>query len=218
MGRGTFWTPGMGCGLGLALLTTACGGGGSGSTPTSPSPAPVSATYRGATTDATGDALTGFGVRTAPDLTEATLDAANGTLTIRVRFAPGTFDRAALSTQILMDTDQATASGLPGIGASGPDGGIIGPDWLLNVEPTESYLLDCRALRQGACAPGPSVGTTTFVSDGFNVSVSLATLADDGKLAFKVLVGGISGAGRTATYTDDLDVMPDVGRSAARVE
>lgn len=218
MRRGTFWRPRTGCGVGLALLAVACGGGGGGSTPTSPSPAPVTAAYRGATTDGTGDALTGFGVRTAPDLTQATLDAANGTLTIRVRFAPGTFDRTALSTQILMDTDQVTASGLPGIGASGPDGGLIGPDWLLNVEPTESYLLDCRALRQGGCAPGAAVTTTTFVSDGFDVTVSLSTLADDGRMSFKVLVGGISGAGRTATYTADLDVMPDVGQPAARVE
>jgi hypothetical protein len=203
--------------LGTALVAAACGGGGGG-TPTSPAPAPVAATYRGQASDGSGDALSDPRLRVPPDLTQTTVTAANGTLTISVRFAPGTFDRATLSTQVLMDTDQVISTGLPGIGSTGPDGGVIGADMLLNVEPTESYLLDCRILRQGECNPGSAVTGTVFVADGFDATVSLSLLGDDGRLSFKVLVGGIFGSGRSATYTDDLDVMPDVGRPATRVE
>lgn len=205
--------------LGMLATAPACGGVGGGPTaPTTPTPAGASATYRGQTVDATGDAIGATGLGVVPDLTQATLAVSNGLLTVSVRFAPGTFNRAMLSTQVLFDTDQESSTGLPGIGSDGPDGGILGPDMLLNVEPTESYLLDCRTLRAGQCASGSAVQGTVFVADGFDVSVSLTLLGDDGRLSFKVLVGGIFGSGRAASYTDDLDVMPDVGRAAARVE
>lgn len=200
----------------MLAVAPACGAGNGG--PTAPTPAMTTTATRGQASDPTGDAVSSPGLRVPPDLTQATLTASNGVMTVSVRFAPGTFDRATLSTQVVFDTDQQTSTGLPGIGTDGPDGGVIGADMLLNVEPTESYLIDCRTSRPGQCVGGGAVPGTVFVADGFDVSVSLTQLGDDGRLSFKVLVGGIFGSGRTASYTDDLDVMPDVGRPAVRVE
>lgn len=202
----------------LAASGAGCGGGG-GESPTSPSPTPQA--LRGQALDATGDARADASLRVPPDLTEATLTTTNGVVSIRVRFAPGTFDRSTLSTQLDFDTDQNTATGLPGIGAQGPDGGVIGTDFFINVEPAETYVADCRTPQQGQCRRGATApaSSTQFVADGFDLTVSLSLLGgDDGRMSFKVLVAGIVGVGSQATFTPDLDVMPDVGRPATRVE
>ena len=83
--------------LALSLAAVGCGGA---SSPTAPSPS-AAVELRGQAADAVGDAASHPTLRVAPDLVSTTIGVSGTTVTIAVRFASGTFDRAALSTQVM---------------------------------------------------------------------------------------------------------------------
>ena len=72
--------------LAAVLLASGCGG-----STASPSPAALHAEVG----DPVGDALADPSARVSPDLTHATVDVSNGSITVAVRFAPGAFDPAS---------------------------------------------------------------------------------------------------------------------------
>jgi len=166
-------------------------------------------------TDPSGDAATDSRVVTSPDLISMTATAAGGTLTLSVRFAPGTFDSQTTEAEVLLDTDQNPTTGSPGSDAGGVhDAGIIGVDYLMRMG---SALNGSQArVFQYAGTPNSftAIGSTTvtFVTDGMDVTIPLSLLGhDDGQMNIKVTTAAqVSPTGSTGV----LDYMPDVGVAA----
>lgn len=92
----------------------------------------------------------------SPDLVSATVETSQAEVRIAVRFAPGTFDRNSSSIEIRLDTDENTATGLPGIGAEGTDAALIGVDYIVKslrpgFGPPRNGVHRCPVRRPSAC-------------------------------------------------------------------
>ncbi|HEU4937884.1 MAG TPA: pentapeptide repeat-containing protein [Vicinamibacterales bacterium] len=144
-------------------------------------------------------------VTPSPDLVSTTVLNTGAALVFQVRFAAGTFDPVTTEAQLLLDTDQAAATGHPGIDSGClADAAQIGSEFIVNA------TIDGGAILQylGQCNQFgflSDVGVT-IVADGYDITVPLATLNDDGLLNYKV-VTFVPGSGV-------LDVMPNVGLPA----
>jgi hypothetical protein len=184
----------------------ACGNGGS---PTSPSSA-AAMILRGTVTDPFGDSVRLSSIPISPDLVGATIEVANGSVTITVSFASGTLTQPDAYIVVSLDTDQNPATGYPGVSTGGTDAGVIGGDYLV-------YIVDPRGSTRVAIAHAigmaeTTVGTATVAfpsSDVAQVTFPLSLLGStDGHMNFKVTASQWLSA---STYTAVLDVMPDVG-------
>ena len=159
-------------------------------------------------TDPSGDALVSD-VSPSPDLTSVTVFDVGGSFLFKVRFAPGTFVVSSNFAQLLLDIDRNPSTGHPGINsACVTDAANIGSEYLVNMH--SAQLLHYN----GTCNSFSFVSSlaVSIVADGYDVTVPLSSLGDDGLLNFKVLAAGRFAGGGT---TGVLDVMPNVGLPAA---
>jgi len=154
--------------------------------------------------DPSGDS-TPSSITPSPDLVSTTVLNTGTALVFQVRFAAGTFDPVTTEAQLLLDTDQAAATGHPGIDSGClADAAQIGSEFIVNA------TIDGGAILQylGQCNQFGFLSDigVTIVADGYDITVPLATLNDDGVLNYKV-VTFVPGSGV-------LDVMPNVGLPA----
>jgi hypothetical protein len=164
----------------------------------------------GAVSDPTGDAVAASGVAISPDLVSTTVVNTGTALVFQVRYASGTFDPETTTAQLMLDTDQNAATGHSGIDSScGPDAGVLGSEFIVNADGAGSSgsVIGNGGIFQylGTCNQFGAVGTAgvTIVANGYDITVDLATINDDGILNYKV-VTFVPGSGV-------LDVVPDVG-------
>jgi hypothetical protein len=205
----------------VCLSLVGCGDSKTPTSPTSPSPQPTSTpmacaglVLSAAMSDATGDALTGGLPRPGPDLTEVRAAVSGCQLSMTIVFAPGTLSLADTSWQVLLDTDEDPATGVPGRNANHADPTAIGADYLVQ-RGSESGLADVFRSAGSGGFTGP-VATVPVAIDGDQVSfvVPLAVLGgDDGRLVFSVNDEAQLSSG---TFTPVLDYLPDLGAALPR--
>ena len=196
----------LGLFLSSAFVFHSCGS----STSTSPTSTPSCPKFRGAVTDATGDTFADpFGrVPVSPDLTAATIEVCNGTLTLTVSFATGTFLSNQTLVTVSLDTDENVGTGVVFLGdvTLGADFGILA------TSPGGSGQAQIRKWDPAANALTINTGTAsvTFPRSGqMQVAVPLSLLGnDDGRLAFKVYAAHWL---TSTTSSGTLDVMPNTG-------
>ena len=155
-------------------------------------------------TDSAGDSIPSS-VTPSPDLISTTVLNTGTALVFQVRFAAGTFDPVTTEAQLLLDTDQAAATGHPGIDSGClADAGQIGSEFIVNAN------IDGGAILQylGQCNQFGFLSETgvTIVADGFDITVPLSAINDDGVLFYKVVT--------FVPASGVLDVMPNVGLPA----
>jgi hypothetical protein len=167
----------------------------------------------------TGDSVFTTEAAPAPDIASISATAANGALTLSVRFAQGAFDPHRTSVSFHLDTDQNPATGQPGVAASGTlDNGIIGVDYIVNIG-SDYYGASASLLKYGGTlnfftgvAGGPF--PVTYTADGMDVTIPLSAIGNtSGLINFKatsVLQVSVNG------FTGILDTAPDVGLAAAQ--
>ena len=165
----------------------------------------ASAAGGGSVSDPSGDSIPNGIVPTSPDLVSTTVVNTGTALVFQVRFASGTFDPATTIAQLLIDTDQNAATGHPGTDAGCvADASVIGSEFIVNAgfdgAFIQQYLGSCNAFGPVGDAP------VEIVAAGYNITLPLATLNDDGLVNYKV-VTFVNGSGV-------LDVMPSVGLPA----
>jgi hypothetical protein len=182
------------------------------SSATTPAPTPTPA-IRADVTDATGDAAPDARVAVAPDLVRATASVENGTLTLVVSFAPGTFDRQTTRVAALFDTDQNPATGI-----RQPDG--LGADYGLDLFPAASQATITRADEAGcaarnACFVTAGSASITVLADGIQAVVPLSAIgSSSGRLSFLINTYVL-----VAPLTPVLfDYLPDANLAPARVQ
>jgi hypothetical protein len=188
------------------LFASACGSSSNG--PTSPS-MPVARTLRGVVSDPAGDAH-----RTSanpPDLTSATIEVANGSVSITVDYTPGSVSASDVYIVVVLDTDMNPATGYPGVTGGATDSSLIGGDYLISIPmaPASSVVAITRATSATALT---RVGTTTvsFGATEAQLSFPLALLVGtDGHMAFKVVSAQYLNG--TTSTTGVSDIMPDAG-------
>jgi hypothetical protein len=153
------------------------------SSTTNPSQVPL--TLHGEVSDPIGDTVSDSRVPVPPDLVHATIDVTTGNMTLVVTMAPGTFDRQTTRIAALLDTDQNPSTGIL-------QGDGIGADYALDLAAGTGQASITKA-DQAGCAAHLScfnpVGSTgiTFVSNGMQVVVSLATLGNaNGRMNFQL--------------------------------
>jgi len=156
----------------------------------------------GTVTDPTGDAAASGIVAPSPDLVSTTVVNTGTALVFQVRFAAGTFDPLTSFAQVLIDTDQNAATGHPGIDSGcATDAGVVGSEFIVTAGIDGAfighYLGSCNAFET------IDVRSVEVVAGGYNITVPLAILNDDGLVDYKV-VTFVNGSGV-------LDVMPNVG-------
>jgi hypothetical protein len=191
--------------LAAVLLASGCGG-----STAAPSPAALHAEI----SDPAGDALADPSARVSPDLTHATIDVANGSLTVAIRFAPGAFDPATSRVTVQLDTDQNPATGIRL--ANG-----FGVEYAIDMPAFSSQANVLKAVPNAACTTiDPcyvQAGTVplSVSSDGMTAAVPLSLLGNaDGRLMFRV-IAYVSLPGVASAYTDD--AMPDMTLPPAHV-
>ena len=190
----------------FSLTLLSCLGCGSGTQPETP--------LIGMATDPVGDMT-----RPGADLVSGRIEVIDGEVLISVRWAPGTFIRDTSRVTLLLDTDQNPLTGALGINSTHTvDADVIGSEFVFEFGATSRstdivrhvYINpDNWSLQDLDCC-------ISYPGDGIDVRFSLAMLGDDdGLMDFKMVSsvdvepGGFSGW---------LDVMPDVGLPATRVE
>ena len=184
------------------------------SSATTPSPAPTpTPAIRADVTDATGDAAPDARVAVAPDLVRATASVENGTLTLVVSFAPGTFDRQTTRVAVLFDTDQNPATGI-----RQQDG--LGADYGLDLFPAAPQATITRADEAGcaarsACFVTAGSASITVLADGIQAVVPLSAIGSStGRLSFLINTYVL-----VAPLTPVLfDYLPDANLAPARVQ
>lgn len=199
-------------GLFVAVALLAVGACGGSSSPTSPSPPTLP---HGTASDPPDDARVDSRIPRSPDLVSATFEVTASDLRISLRFTPGSFDRNTSVFQFTLDTDENVQTGLPGVNGTGDDASRIGADYVLDSYEGAVLLFRCSTRRVEQCSRA-GAPIATDVADGIDLVVSRADLGnDDGKMTFKVTatarIGGI-------VLEPDVDVMPDIGVPAARVQ
>lgn len=157
--------------------------------------------------------------RAGADLASGRIEVSEGEVFISVRWAPGTFIPDTSRLTLHLDTDQNPLTGSLGINATNTvDEDVIGSEFMFQfgatgrgTEITRFVYIhpDNWNLQDLDCC-------ISYPGDGLDVRFSLGMLGDDdGLLNFKMVSsvdvepGGFSGW---------LDVMPDVGLPATRVE
>ena len=193
----------------LLLACTACAGR------SRSAAAPVR--FRGEVTDPAGDALVDARVPRPPDLVGASVEVSDAGITVRVRFARGTFDRDVTSVTVQLDTDMNTGTGIH------PPGGI-GIDYVVNAGQQffGPNVAVSRATGGAECGPSPArcyVETgrapLVFHADGIDATVPRALLPGvAGPLDFRVQTSVKFATERFAITTDH---MPDQGLPAGHV-
>src|SRR5262249_45390293 len=177
-------------------------------------PAPV--TGSGTITDPTGDAGNGN-----PDLVSATVIVQDVFTTMKVRFAPGTFNASTTVAQFLLDTDQNPATGHRGTNAGcQTDSAQIGSEYFVEFGSTvhgttaqvQPYLGTCNQFGAGTTT---AEGSVTYLADGMDLTFPRSVIAnDDGFLNFKVVTFTFLGQG----FSGVVDQMTDVGQPAGVVK
>jgi hypothetical protein len=158
----------------------------------------ASTTVVGSLSDVTGDS-------SGPDLLSTTALNTGSSLIFQIRYASGTFNPATTRASLVLDTDQSTLTGLPGIdGSCSNDSTIMGTDYQVDAPSGQIYhFTGCGAFTAGGLA---SVAT---VLDGFDVTVPLAGIGgDDGALLFKVITQTQIAPGQ---FTGIQDYLTDIG-------
>jgi hypothetical protein len=159
----------------------------------------------GSVSDPSGDAGTFGGTAGGPDLVSATVLNTGTALVFQVRFAPASFNSETSTAQLVLDTDGNAATGHQGVDSScGPDAGVIGSEFILDASGGGGTLFQY----QGTCNLFVFLAEAAVevVADGYNITVPLAVIGDDGLLNYKV-ISYVPGSGV-------LDVMPNVGLPA----
>jgi hypothetical protein len=153
--------------------------------------------------DPSGDAVAAPGTLPpkAPDLIAAIADVAAGTLTLTVRFAPGTFDRRTMGVFVQLDTDNNPLTPRGGRGYEYFIGSNTGGIMKYNAGDRTTETAD-----------------VTFLNDALRITVSLKRLGSrDGNLSFRVEAYTRATASSGAIQSI-VDVMPDGGLPAARLQ
>jgi hypothetical protein len=159
----------------------------------------------GSLTDPSGDA-TASSVTPSPDLVSTTVLNTGSGLIFRVRFAPGTFNPGITRASFVLDTDQNTTTGHPGVDSSCTnDSAIMGMDYLIDAPTGEvNHFTGCAAFTTSA-----GVATVTTVTNGYDVTVPLSLIGgDNGVLNFKVLTQSQISPG---VFTGIVDYMSNLG-------
>ena len=177
--------------------------------------APAPAIGTGTITDPAGDSGQGN-----PDLVSATVIVQDVFTTMKVRFAPGTFNANTTVAQFLLDTDQNPATGHPGTNSGCvTDAAQIGSEYFVEFGSTvhgttaqlQPYLGTCNSFGPGTTT---AAGSVTYLADGMDVTFPRSLIAnDDGFLNFKVVTFSFIGPG----FTGVVDQMTDVGQPAGVV-
>ena len=150
--------------------------------------------------DTLGDAVKAPLGPVPPDLASGAIDISNDSVTVRVRFAPGTFDAAVTTTFIYLDTDSSASTGVA-------TGGGLGVDYWVNVEGTRGSLNRC----QGNTCPSIATLPVSFVADGWDAIVARTLIGnDDGRMDLRV-------HSHLTFDTSSSDYMPNLALSPTRV-
>src|SRR5207253_3149954 len=163
-------------------------------------------------TEPAGDATIDSRVQVSPDLVSATVSTDGGTLTVEVRFAPGTFNPATSLAQFNLDIDQNPATGSPGVDSAQNERALMGVEFIVNIGANLGAQAEVRKFT-GQSNSFNLVGTVPSVvlANGYRVSIPLTLLDnDDGRLNFKVTASALinpSGPG----FTGVLDYIPNLG-------
>lgn len=156
--------------------------------------------------------------RRGADLVWGQIEVVDGEVLISIRWAPGTFVRDTSRVTLHLDTDQNPLTGSLGINATHTvDAEIIGSEFMFRFGATGRTTDITRYSFSGAGWNIQDLDCcVSYPGDGVDITFPLGMLGDDdGLMDFKMVSavdvepGGFSGW---------LDVMPDVGLPAARVE
>jgi hypothetical protein len=188
------------------------GASGCGSSTTPPS-TPTPAALRADVADPIGDTVSDSRVAVAPDLVRATATVENGTLTLVVSFAPGTFDRQTTRVAALFDTDQNPATGIRQQDGLGADFGLDLFPGAVQATITRADEAGCAA-RQ-ACFVNAGSASISILTDGMQVVVPLSAIGSTtGRINFLVNTYVI-----VAPLTPVLfDYLPDINLAPVRVQ
>jgi hypothetical protein len=193
----------------VAAAITAAACGGSQSAPT----APASTALRADVADPVGDTVSDSRLPLAPDLVHATATVENGSLTVVVSFAPGTFDRQTTRVAVLLDTDQNPATGIR-------SGTALGADFTLDLFAPNNQATIAKADEAGcaarqSCFVNSGSGTLTVPPDAMQAIVPLSALGNTGgRIAFAVNSYAIVAAQTPVVF----DWLPDTNLPPARTQ
>jgi len=198
------WTRRMGY-LAAVLLASGCGGS---------TAAPSPATLHAEVGDPVGDALADPSARVSPDLTHATVDVSNGSVTVAVRFAPGGFDPSTSRLTIQLDTDQNPSTGIRQAGG-------FGVEYTIDMPAFSSQANVLKAVPGAACTTidpcyvPVGIVPLSVSGDSMTATVPLSLLGNsDGRFMFR-MVAYVSLPGVASAYTSD--AMPDMTLPPAHV-
>jgi len=179
----------------------------------STSPTTASTTLHAEVADPIGDAVVDARVPRPPDLVHATADAAIGSITFVVQFAPGTLDRQTTRVSVLLDTDQDGSTGIR-------QGNGLGADYGVDVAAASGLAAVTKA-NPAACAARLScfdpVGSVplTFLTDAVQLTVPLSLLGDDdGRMNFQMSSYVMVAPLTSVTF----DFMPDSNLPSIRIQ
>jgi hypothetical protein len=156
--------------------------------------------------------------RRGADLVSGQIEVIGGEVFISIRWAPGTFVRDTSRVTLHLDTDENPLTGSRGINATHTvDADMIGSEFMFKFGATgRSTDITHYAFSDAGWNVQDLGCCVSYSGDGVDIRFPLGLLGDDdGFMAFKMVSavdvepGGFSGW---------LDVMPDVGLPAARVE
>jgi hypothetical protein len=191
--------------LAAVLLASGCGG-----STVAPSPTSLHAEVG----DPVGDALADPSARVSPDLTHATIDVSNGSITLAIRFAPGALDPSTSRLTVQLDTDQNPSTGIRL--ANG-----LGVEYAIDMPAFSSQANILKAVPSAACTTiDPcyvQAGTVplSVSADGMTATVPLSLVGNaDGRFLFRV-VAYVSLPGVASAYT--ADAMPDMTLPPAHI-
>jgi hypothetical protein len=150
------------------------------------------------------------------DLVSANVDVRNDRLYVTIRFDQGSFNPELTRANVSLDLDMDPATGHPGLNSGCTwDADLIGVDLFVSM----SHKRGAAAWRSlGECNKFELVSRpiVTVLSDGFEFSMPLGDLNDDGNMTFKVTSSRFfpdSGAS-----TPIRDIMPDLGKPPGTAE
>ena len=149
-------------------------------------------------TDPAGDAVRDSRVQTSPDLQQALVDVAGGSVTFRLRTVPGTFNAALTRFTIDLDIDQNSATGTSGV------------EYYIFVFPSGGRGADVARATANSYTVVGNV-PVNYGANGSDVVVPLSMLGnDDGRFDYLVRV-----------YSEEalqtvFDVMPNQGFAKAQ--
>jgi hypothetical protein len=169
-----------------------------------------------------GDAAGDTGAATNPDLVFASVTTFNdNTVKLSVQFAPGTFNPQTTQAEFLLDTDQNTATGSPGVDSVGNDSAVMGSDYLVVLDSGFDNNQARIYKATGGLNQFAVLGTATVAvsATGMDVTFPLSMLvntvssntsgpATSGPWNFKVTDDSNIG---TNAFTGALDYMPNLG-------